>query len=83
MHCKFAAPTKPHASLSPAEVIRTRAEKVKQYVEGWKSDVDMPSRMNVMNSLVLLAVACPIAGLLFAWASYGHLWGVEPGYLTF
>ena len=45
-----------------------------------KSDADMNyGRFNVMTGLTLLALAVPIAGLAFAYFTYGTLWGVTGG----
>ena len=45
-----------------------------------KSDADMNyGRFNVMTGLTLLALVVPIAGLAFAYFTYGNLWGVAGG----
>jgi len=76
---KKLAATRPHAGGASDEVNQLRAEKLKAYTEHWRSDVDMSNRFNVMNSLLLVALVAPLAGLAFAAATYGHLWGTTAG----
>ena len=42
-------------------------------------DVYIGSRWNTLSILYLISLAAPAAVGLFAWLSYGHLWGITPG----
>ena len=62
------------ARLVNDPVHHLRMEKVEKYLEGgWKPDVHLTSRFNVLNVLLLLAMATPLVGLIFAWATFGKL----------
>jgi len=45
------------------------------YTENWDGDVYKGSRWNILNLLIILFVAVPLFGLLFAYQTYGTLWG--------
>lgn len=59
-----------------------RAErKANRGVEGlnsdnWQGDEYVGSRWNILSLMMGLIIAIPVAGLLFAWATYGTLWGL-------
>ncbi len=57
--------------LSPAGVVGGWSEVDHQIVYPRASDVDMPSRMNVMNGLLLMAILIPMIGLGIAYFTYG------------
>jgi len=45
----------------------------------WDGDVYTGGRWNELSILYLIFMLAPAAAGLFAWLSYGHLWGVTPG----
>jgi hypothetical protein len=45
----------------------------------WDGDVYIGGRWNVLSILYLVFLLTPAAVGLFAYLSYGHLWGVSPG----
>lgn len=47
--------------------------------ENWDGDVYIGSRWNTLSVLYLIFLLTPLGVGLFAWLSYGKLWGVTPG----
>lgn len=43
----------------------------------WDGDVYIGGRWNTLSVLYLIFLLTPLAGLVFAWASYGSLWGLD------
>lgn len=44
------------------------------YSANWQGDVYVGSNWNILTLMMGLMIATPLAGLLFAWATYGTLW---------
>eukprot|EP01023_Acetabularia_acetabulum_P006080 TRINITY_DN1252_c0_g1_i1.p3 TRINITY_DN1252_c0_g1~~TRINITY_DN1252_c0_g1_i1.p3 ORF type:complete len:149 (-),score=8.21 TRINITY_DN1252_c0_g1_i1:1225-1671(-) len=45
------------------------------YSENWQGGVYVGKTWNIMTIILLLSAMVPIAGLLFAYFTYGRLWG--------
>ncbi|KAK9835359.1 hypothetical protein WJX81_004613 [Elliptochloris bilobata] len=45
------------------------------YTDNWDGSVYKGSKFNVLTVIALVSVLTPLAGLAFAWWSYGVLWG--------
>lgn len=45
----------------------------------WDGDVYTGGRWNALSILYLTFLLAPAAVGVFAWLSYGHLWGITPG----
>lgn len=45
----------------------------------WDGDVYIGSRWNTLSVLYLIFMLTPALLGVFAWLSYGHLWGITPG----
>lgn len=62
------------ASLQAAEQHVARLQQ-RLVSANWDGDVYRGGRWNVMTLLAAVGLATPLLGLLFAWATYGSLWG--------
>lgn len=47
--------------------------------ENWDGDVYIGSRWNTLSVIYMIFMLSIFGSMLFAWLSYGHLWGVTPG----
>lgn len=45
------------------------------YTDNWDGDVYKGAPWNILNLLIILFLAVPLFGLIFAWQTYGTLWG--------
>jgi hypothetical protein len=45
----------------------------------WDGDVYIGGRWNELSILYLIFLAAPALTGVFAWLSYGRLWGITPG----
>jgi hypothetical protein len=45
------------------------------YTDNWDGDVYKGSKFNVLTVILLASVVAPLAGLIFAYQTYGILWG--------
>ncbi|GAB5353787.1 hypothetical protein AAMO2058_000063900 [Amorphochlora amoebiformis] len=45
------------------------------YTDAWDGDRYKGSSFNILTVLVLVSVAAPVTGVVFALATYGKLWG--------
>lgn len=45
------------------------------YTDNWDGDVYKGSKFNVLTVILLASVLAPLAGLIFAYQTYGVLWG--------
>jgi hypothetical protein len=45
------------------------------YTDNWDGDVYKGSSFNILTVLIGIAVGVPVAGLIFAYTSYGVYWG--------
>ena len=67
-----------HQNHAAREIARRKALDLHTnalYSENWDGDYYIGSGFNIMTVLLLTAFLVPAGGLLFAWASYGSLWG--------
>jgi len=47
------------------------------YSDNWEGDVYVGSNWNILTVILFISIAVPIAGLIFAYFSYGTLWGID------
>ena len=47
--------------------------------ENWDGDVYIGSRWNTLSVIYMIFMLSIFGSMLFAWLSFGHLWGVTPG----
>jgi hypothetical protein len=45
------------------------------YTDNWDGDVYKGRKLNVLTVILLASVLAPLAGLIFAYQTYGVLWG--------
>ncbi|KAK3271868.1 hypothetical protein CYMTET_19804 [Cymbomonas tetramitiformis] len=45
------------------------------YTDNWDGDVYKGSGFNILNFLIILTIGVPVLGLIFAYQTYGVLWG--------
>mmetsp|Transcript_34466 Transcript_34466/g.47755 ORF Transcript_34466/g.47755 Transcript_34466/m.47755 type:complete len:145 (+) Transcript_34466:73-507(+) len=57
------------------EAANNGKERKDLYTDNWEGDVYKGKRINILTVLILFAVGTPVAGLVFAYATYGKLWG--------
>lgn len=62
-----------------AEQMAEQRAREKLTSDQWDGDVYIGGRWNTLSILYLIFMAAPAAMGLFAWLSYGKLWGITPG----
>lgn len=68
-----------HTAHQEAEARASELANTKLASSHWDGDVYIGGRWNELSVLYLIFMLAPAAVGIFAWLSYGHLWGVTPG----
>jgi hypothetical protein len=63
-----------HQAMQSADLDADRRMTEHLYSANWQGDVYTGSNWNILSFLMALVILVPVAGLLFAWLSYGTLW---------
>eukprot|EP00891_Asterochloris_glomerata_P002084 jgi/Astpho2/2084/Aster-00571 len=51
------------------------SERKDLYTDAWAGDKWKGSKFNILSLVVILFLLTPVAGLVFAYVTYGSLWG--------
>ena len=54
---------------------RKRKDRADLFTDNWGGDVWKGSKVNVLSIILAVSVLVPLGGLLFAYLTFGTLWG--------
>lgn len=63
-----------HAAAEQLEK-RKREDRPALFTDNWGGDVWQGGRINVLSVILLVSVLVPLGGLIFAYFTFGTLWG--------
>lgn len=69
------APLSPGDAVFPAPQANNGKERKDLYTDNWDGSEYKGSQFNILNLLVVLFIGVPVLGLVFAYQTYGTLWG--------
>lgn len=63
------------AAAETQKTAKKRIDRADLYTDNWGGDVWKGGKVNVLSIILAVSVLVPLGGLLFAYLTFGTLWG--------